>query len=373
MTVACDFIELAAPGVQTLTAYQPGKPESELRREYGLDHIIKLASNENPLGPSPQAIAAVQAELKALARYPDGNGFDLKQTLAAHHQLPAECITLGNGSNDVLELLARAFVVPQNNVIFSEHAFAVYALVTQAIGAQAHVAKAYLDDHAMPHGHDLTALGELITSQTRLIFIANPNNPTGTWLAATELQAFLDHVPAQVLVTIDEAYFEYVEDSAYASAVAWLDRYPNLIVMRTFSKAYGLAGLRIGYALSHPEVADVLNRVRQPFNVNSLALVGAQAALTDRDYLEHSRTVNRSGMGQLQAGLSDLGLRCLPSVANFLCVKIPRPGQDVFQELLPKGIIVRPIGGYGLSHFIRVTIGTEAENQAFLNALRTVL
>jgi histidinol-phosphate aminotransferase len=370
----CDFLSLAAPGVRILQPYQPGKPESELRREYGLTDIIKLASNENPLGPSPRALTAVRDALSGLARYPDGNGFELKSALSAKLGLSMAMLTLGNGSNDVLELVARAFLTPEHEAIFSEHAFAVYPIVTQAIGATARVAKAHPADHAMPHGHDPAAMLALINDYTRVVFIANPNNPTGTWLKTAELEAFLTAVPDQVIVVVDEAYGEYVDAEADCpNALRWLDRFPNLIVTRTFSKAYGLAGLRIGYAISHPQVADLLNRVREPFNVNSLALVAAAAALDDVSHLERSRAVNRAGMKQLQDACRRLGLSWLPSVGNFLCVDMGRPGREVFLELLKRGVIARPVDNYGLPRFLRISIGTEAENTRLIEALNDVL
>ena len=370
-----NFVELAAPGVQSLHPYQPGKPESELQREYGLDEIVKLASNENPLGPSPKAVAALQNCMAHLARYPDGNGFELKHVLAARHNVPADWITLGNGSNDVLELLARAFLTEQTEAIFSQHSFAVYPIATQAVGARARVARAYSANHAMPYGHDLDAFADEINDKTRLIFVANPNNPTGTWNTANEVQTFLERVPEHALVVVDEAYFEYVEDTDYITAIPWINDYPNLVVTRTFSKAYGLAGLRMGYAVSQEQIADLLNRVRQPFNVNSLAMAAALAALDDDEYLEHSRHTNQAGMLQLRGALERMGLRCLPSVANFLCVDLgqERLGVDVFNALLPHGVIVRPIANYSLPHFIRITIGTEQENNKLLRALQAVL
>ena len=372
--MTCDFLPLAAPGVRTLQAYQPGKPESELRREYGLTDIVKLASNENPLGPSPQALIAVREALNSLARYPDGNGFDLKTALSARLNTPLATLTLGNGSNDVLELAARAFLTPEHEAIFSEHAFAVYPIVTQAIGATARIAKANPPDHPMPYGHNPAAILDLINDRTRIIFIANPNNPTGTWLKTAELQTLLESVPAQIIVVMDEAYGEYVEAEADCPTVLpWLARFPNLIVTRTFSKAYGLAGLRVGYAIAHPQIADLLNRVRQPFNVNSLALVAATAALDDLDYLERSRTLNRAGMQQVQAACRRLGLTWLPSVGNFLCVNVGRPGREIFVELLKQGVIVRPVDNYGLPDFLRISIGAEAENARLIEALGTVL
>jgi histidinol-phosphate aminotransferase len=369
----CDFVDLAVPGVRTLQPYQPGKPDSEVRRAYGLTDIIKLASNENPFGPSPKAMAAVAGCLQGLARYPDGNGYELKTSLSARLGVSMESITLGNGSNDVLEIIARTFLTPDSSSVFSQYAFAVYYLVTQAIGAKPRIAQAHAMDHPMPYGHDLDAMAKQVTATTRLVFIANPNNPTGTWLGRAELQAFMTRLPEQVLVVLDEAYTEYVEDEDYPNAVAWLSQFPNLIVVRTFSKAYGLAGLRVGYAVSHPAVADLLNRVRQPFNVNIPAQVAALAALDDVDHLQCSRHLNRQGMWQLKQAFDRLGLSYLPSMGNFLCVQMDRPGFSVFQALLHRGIIVRPVDNYGLPNFLRVTVGSESENSLFIDGLEEVL
>jgi len=369
-----DFLSLAAPGVRNLQPYQPGKPESELRREYGLSDIVKLASNENPLGPSPKALAAVREALPDLARYPDGNGFELKTALSARLGVPTAALTLGNGSNDVLELVARAFLTPEHAAVFSEHAFAVYPIVTQAIGATARVAKANPPDHEMPYGHDLAAILSLIDGRTRVVFVANPNNPTGTWQKTAELEKFLESVPESVIVVVDEAYFEYVEaEMDCPNALRWLDRFPNLIVTRTFSKAYGLAGLRVGYAVTHPQVADLLNRVREPFNVNSLALTAATAALDDFEHLERSRAVNRDGMKRLLEFCRRQGLAWLPSAGNFLCVDVGRPGREVFLELLKRGVIARPVDNYGLPRFLRISIGAETENARLIEALAEVL
>ena len=372
--MTCDYFALAAPGVRSLQPYQPGKPESELRREYGLSDIVKLASNENPLGPSPRALVAVREALSDMARYPDGNGFELKTALAAKLGVSTAMLTLGNGSNDVLELAARAFLTPEYEAVFSEHAFAVYPIATQAVGATARVAKANPPDHAMPYGHDPAALLASINDRTRLMFIANPNNPTGTWLRTAELQGLLSDIPESVIVVVDEAYGEYVDPAAdCADALRWLDRFPNLIVTRTFSKAYGLAGLRVGYAISHPVVADLLNRVRQPFNVNSLALVAATVALDDVDHLQRIQALNRAGMQQLQEACRRLGLSGLPSVGNFLCVDVGRSGREVFLALLKRGVIARPVDNYGLPRFLRISIGTEAENTRLIEALTAVL
>lgn len=373
MNNTCDYIDLAVSGVRSLRPYQPGKPEDELAREYGVSDIVKLASNENPLGPPPAAVTAVRDSLQGLARYPDGGGYQLRQVLAERLAVSADTITLGNGSNDVLELLARAYLNEQTEAVFSEHAFAVYYLATQAVGAIQRIAAAQGDNQTMAYGHDLAAFSALLSDRTRIVLIANPNNPTGTWLSSDALQAFIAAVPADVLVVVDEAYFEYVDAPDYASALPLLARYDNLVVTRTFSKAYGLAGLRVGYCVSNPQVADVLNRVRQPFNVNLPALAGAVAALDDTDYLARSLTLNTAGLEQLRQGFDRLGLRYLASQANFLCVDVGRRGDQVFQALLPKGIIVRPVGNYGLPNFIRVSVGLEHENTRFLTALEQVL
>ncbi|MGF1548385.1 MAG: histidinol-phosphate transaminase [Thiotrichales bacterium] len=371
----CDWRDCAAPGVRGLQPYLPGKPIEALRRELGLDEIVKLASNENPLGPSPRALAAAQVALGDIARYPDGSGYALKQALGRHHDVAPDWVTLGNGSNDVLEMVARAFLAgPATAGAYAAHAFAVYAIAVQAVGARSQVAPALPADHpTMPFGHDLTALRRSLDDTTRVVFIANPNNPTGTWVEADALHGFLRSVPGNVIVVVDEAYLEYVEDAAFPDASRWLSEFPNLVVTRTFSKIYGLAGLRIGYALSRPEVADLLNRVRQPFNVNMPALVAAEAALTDGDHLARSRAVNSAGMGQLRAGFERMGLRALPSRGNFLCVDLNRVAQPVFDALLSRGIIVRPVGNYGMPTFLRVSIGTAAENARCLAALAEVM
>ncbi|HED18935.1 MAG TPA: histidinol-phosphate transaminase, partial [Gammaproteobacteria bacterium] len=296
------IVKLATSGVQALRPYAPGKPLTELEREYGIVDAVKLASNENPLGPSPQVLQALRSGFDDLARYPDGNGFTLKAALAGKHTVAADCITLGNGSNDVLELVARAFLSPGSSAVFSAHAFAVYPLVTQAIGAQANVAAAHDGSTGPRYGHNLDAMLKAIDADTRVVFIANPNNPTGTWLDSAALRAFVDAVPQNIIVVIDEAYFEYVSEPDYPDTMAWLPDFPNLLVTRTFSKAYGLASLRVGYGVSRSGLADVLNRVRQPFNVNSLAQAGAVAALEDEDHLHKSVRANQAGMQQLVDG-----------------------------------------------------------------------
>jgi histidinol-phosphate aminotransferase len=367
--MSCDFLALAQPGVQKLSHYVPGKPVEELARELGLNpsDIVKLASNENPLGPSPRAVQAIQAALPELTRYPDGNGFELKQALAERFDVRPAMITLGNGSNDILELITRAFVGPQHEVIFSEHAFAVYPIVTQAVGAKAVVVP------AKNWGHDLSAMADAVTPATRLVFVANPNNPTGTWITRGDLEAFLERVPEDVIVVLDEAYTEYVEASDMPSGLDYVSSRPNLLVSRTFSKAYGLAALRVGYAISDPAIADAMNRVRQPFNVNSLALAAAVAALEDVNYLGESRVLNRQGMLQLEAGFTDMGLDWIPSRGNFIAVDLRREAAPVFQALLREGVIVRPVANYGMPNHLRVTIGLKNENQRFLHALAKVL
>ncbi|MGR9087448.1 MAG: histidinol-phosphate transaminase [Gammaproteobacteria bacterium] len=358
---------LALSGVQQLNPYQPGKPIDELERELGLERIIKLASNENPLGPSKKALLAIQSEMARLALYPDGSGYRLKRALAQKFSVTENRITLGNGSNEILELVARAFVSPELEVVFSQHAFAVYPIVTQAVGAAASVVP------ALNFGHDLAAMQQKVTENTRLIFIANPNNPTGTLLPQTDLKQFLEALPETCLCVLDEAYFEFVSDRKQDDSIAWLDEHPNLIVTRTFSKAYGLAGLRIGYSFSSPEIADILNRVRQPFNNNSLALAAAEAALEDVEHLQNTIKNNTLGMQQLTEGFKNLGLSWIPSAGNFISVDLNEPAQPIYQALLRRGVIVRPIANYEMPNHLRISIGTSEENQLFLQALTDCL
>tara|TARA_R110000796_G_scaffold186168_4_gene303103 strand:+ start:33570 stop:34697 length:1128 start_codon:yes stop_codon:yes gene_type:complete len=367
--MTCDFLSLALPGVQKLSPYVPGKPVEELAREFGLraEDIVKLASNENPLGPSPKALEAIRSAFDELTRYPDGNGFLLKQALAERLGVNTSMITLGNGSNDILELITRAFVSPQHEVVFSEHAFAVYPIVTQAVGARPVVVP------ARDWGHDLDAMAAAITPATRLVFIANPNNPTGTWIERPALERFLAKVPENVIVVLDEAYTEYVETGDVPNGLDYLTQYPNLLVSRTFSKAYGLAALRVGYGICQPAIADAMNRVRQPFNVNSLAQAAALATLEDDAYLAESRRVNREGMAQLEAGFTSLGLSWIFSRGNFIAVDLGREAAPVFQGLLRQGVIVRPVANYGMPNHLRVSIGLPEENQRFLDVLGQVL
>lgn len=360
--------DLAPAYVRAIAPYQPGKPTAELARELGLDEagIVKLASNENPLGVSPRALEAIKALLEGLARYPDGNGYELKQALARKFGVGVDGIVLGNGSNDVLELAARAFLAPGLSAVYSQHAFAVYPLAVQAMGATGIVVP------ARQFGHDLEAMAAALRPDTRIVFIANPNNPTGTFVPGAALEAFIAGVSRDVLVVLDEAYNEYLQPEFRYDSMAWLQKYPNLVITRTFSKVYGLAGLRVGYALAAPAVADLMNRVRQPFNVNSLSLAAAAAALDDAAFIRASYELNCSGMKQITAGLQQLGLAYIPSHANFVTFKVPQAA-EVFQRLLRAGVIVRPIAGYGMPEHLRVSIGLALENTRFLEALRQAL
>ncbi len=362
-----DFTQLAQPGIVELSPYQPGKPIEELEREIGISGAIKLASNENPLGASPLVMAELQTRLKDIARYPDGSGFLLKNKLQQKFGLDPARVTLGNGSNDVLELLARVFLAPGLEAIVSAHAFVVYTLVTKALGASLRVIP------AKDYRQDLGATLDAVSDRTRIVFVANPNNPTGAWVSSSELLAFLSAVPSDVIVVLDEAYFEYVAAADYPNGLDIIDRYENLVVTRTFSKAYGLAGLRLGYAVSNPEIADMMNRVRQPFNVNSISMTAAMVALDDEEHVRESVALNTEGMNSLIAACEEMGLGYIPSVANFLTIDFGRPAMSVYEALLKRGIIVRPIGIYGLPNHLRVTIGLPEENAVFIAGLREVL
>ena len=359
---------LAPEYIRSLGRYVPGKPVGELAREFGLtaSNIVKLASNENPRGPSPAVRAAIAAATDEVCRYPDGDAFELKAALSARLRVSPFQLVLGNGSNDVLELVTQAFLRPGDHAVYAQHAFVVYPLATQARGATG------IEVPARDYGHDLAAMRSAITPQTRIVFIANPNNPTGTWIASEPLRAFIASVPANVLVVLDEAYNEYLEPGESAESTGWIGEHPNLIVSRTFSKAYGLAALRVGYGVMDAKVADMMNRVRQPFNVNALAQAAAVAALADTGYVDESRALNSAGMQQLRDGLRALRLTYVPSHANFLLVRVG-DGAAIYQRLLEQGVIVRPVAGYGLPEFLRVTVGLPAENRRFLDAMAAVL
>ncbi|HVN36135.1 MAG TPA: histidinol-phosphate transaminase [Casimicrobiaceae bacterium] len=365
---AVDPSLLAPEYVRNLGRYVPGKPIGELAREFGLaaSSIVKLASNENPRGPSPAVRAAIAAAAEEASRYPDGDAFELKAALSARLRVSPFQLVLGNGSNDILELATQAFLRPGDHAVYSQHAFVVYPLATQARGAKG------IEVAARDYGHDLAAMRAAITPQTRIVFVANPNNPTGTWIGPDALRAFVASVPADVLVVLDEAYNEYLDPRDRAESTAWIAEHANLVVSRTFSKAYGLAALRVGYGVMDAKVADMMNRVRQPFNVNALAQAAAVAALADPGYVEESRTLNTAGMQQLTEGLRALGVHYVPSHANFLLVRVG-DGAAVYQRLLGQGVIVRPVAGYGLPEFLRVTVGLAAENRRFLDAMSAAL
>lgn len=354
--------------IRAITPYQPGKPISELAREMGIAEasIVKLASNENPLGMSARARDAVRIALADLARYPDGGAFSLKAALCARFGVKAEQLVIGNGSNDILEIASLAFLGAGRSAVYAQHAFAVYPLATQARGARG------IEVPAKHFGHDLDAMAAAIAPDTRIVFIANPNNPTGTFIPGSEIEAFLAKVPQDVLVVLDEAYTEYLSAEQRYDAIAWVERFPNLLVSRTFSKAYGLAGLRVGYAIAHPEVADLMNRVRQPFNVSSVALAAAEAALADDEFLAQSAELNRRGMVQLTEAFGALGLEWIPSAGNFVTFKVG-DAAGVNRALLQQGVIVRPIAGYGMPHWLRVSIGLPEENERFIAALGRAL
>lgn len=370
MARASRFLDLAAPGVQALQPYVPGKPIEELERETGVAEPLKLASNENPLGPPPGALAAMQAALAGVRLYPDGSGHALKLQLAERHAVSPGQITLGNGSNDVLVLLAETFLTPDCEAIYDQYAFLVYPLAVQATNAQARVAASLPADHAaQPLGHDADAILGLCGERTRLVFVANPNNPTGTWLDDATMRRLLESLPPDALLVLDEAYAEYISEPAYPDSTRLLAEYGNLVVTRSFSKAFGLAGLRLGYAVSPPGVAELLNRVRQPFNVNTLAQVGAAAALAETEFLEQARTVNDRGRRQLTAGLRRLGIGVPELLGNFVLADLGRPSLPVYGALLREGIIVRPVANYGLPNHLRITIGLPEQNARLLDVL----
>ncbi|MDR2113279.1 MAG: histidinol-phosphate transaminase [Candidatus Accumulibacter sp.] len=352
----------ALPYVRAIAPYQPGKPITQLSRELGIpaERIVKLASNENPLGMSPKARSALEAAVNTLERYPDD--FELKAAVAAHTGLGKERIVLGNGSNDLLDIAARVFLAPGRSAVYSRHAFAVYPIASLTAGAEPIAAP------ARDFGHDLDAMRAAVRPDTRLVWIANPNNPTGTYLPHAQLEAFLRVLPGDIVVVLDEAYNEYLPVDALGDSRDWLGEFPNLVITRTFSKIYGLAGLRVGYALTSADIADLMNRVRQPFNCNNLALAAASAALDDHEFVAHSQRINRAGMEQLTSGFRRLGFEFIPSYGNFVAF---RAGDAALinEKLLRQGVIVRPIAGYGMPEWLRVTVGAEAENRRFLQAL----
>lgn len=363
------FEQLAAHGVRGLHPYVPGKPNDELEREYGISDSLKLASNENPLGPPATAVDAIRYELGGLGLYPDGSGFHLKNAIARHCNVDADRVTLGNGSNEILVLLAEAFLAPGTEAIYDQFSFAIYRLVVQATDATPRAAASHPPSHAQPRGHDLDAMRALINAHTRLVFVANPNNPTGTWVTHDELHAFMRGVPDTTIVVVDEAYGEYVTRDDYPQTLQWLAEFPNLVITRTFSKIYGLAGLRVGYSISHPDIAELLNRVRAPFNVNSLALSAARAALDDDEHVQTSRRVNDAGIDFLTSQLTGFGFDVTPSIGNFVLADVGQPAGPTCEALLRAGIIVRPVANYGLPNHLRITVGLPEQNQRLVAVL----
>jgi histidinol-phosphate aminotransferase len=359
--------------VSALQPYIPGKPIDDLVREFGLkpEQVVKLASNENPLGMPASAKRAIEQALGQLGRYPDPGGYALKQAIASQFNVPIEWVTLGNGSNDILELVSLALLVPGDAVVYAQYSFSVYRIATQARGAR------HIVVSACEYGHDLDAMFDAIDDQTRLVFVANPNNPTGTFLPAAAIERFMQRVQAsfgeRVTVVLDEAYNEYIDPEMRVDSVALVKKFSNVVVSRSFSKAYGLAGLRVGYGVSQPPLTNLMARVRQPFNVNALAQAAAIAALHDEDFLRQSAAVNATGKLQLENGFKALGLPYVPSYANFVLVQVGAKALDINQALLKRGVIVRPVGADGLPEWLRVSVGLETENAIFLEALTHVL
>ncbi|MFO8057427.1 MAG: histidinol-phosphate transaminase [bacterium] len=360
--------ELVADYIKRLIPYVPGKPIEDLERELGIKDSIKIASNENPLGPSPKALEAIQKTLNNLNRYPDGNATTFKNKLAEKLGVSTDMIITGNGSNEVLELLAATFMKPGDHAVVSEHAFVVYDLAVDSRGFEKTVVPA-----GKNFSHDLKGMAGAVKDNTKLLFIANPNNPTGTYSNRQEMDELLESIPAEVIVVVDEAYFEYVEKDDYPDAVEMVKQGANVVACRTFSKLYGLAGIRMGYGIMKPEMADYMNRVRQPFNTNMPAQAAAEAALDDTDFLNKVLDINRKGMAYLEKELQRLDIEYIPSVANFLIFKSPQDPEELYQKLLRKGVIVRPMKGYKLPDYLRVTVGLEEENQRFIQSLEELL
>lgn len=355
--------------IKGLSPYQPGKPISDLKREYGLSDVIKLASNENPLGPSPLAINAIKQELTKTNFYPDGSGFDLKEKISELKNINTDQITLGNGSDDIFNFILRVFVSERDEVMVSEYGFAAYAIATRVIGADLNVVS------SKNWGHDLELMADSITERTKVIFIANPNNPTGTYNKNEEILSFLKKIPKHVVVVIDQAYHEYMlhEGDKYHDAAVYLNKFPNLIVTYTFSKAYGLAGLRIGYSLSSAETADLLNRVRLPFNVNSIGLIAATAALDDEEHIVNTVELNKRSLAFISEELSKLGLQYISLVGNFVTVDMGINAAPIYKAMLKRGVIVRPLSAYGLPGFLRISTGLSEQNHRCIEVLSNLI
>jgi histidinol-phosphate aminotransferase len=354
------------PHIASLPVYQPGRPIEEVARELGIpaDEIIKVASNENPLGPSPKALDAMKAYLPKLHLYPDGSAFRLKQKLAAALGLPPEMVILGNGSNELIEFVGHVLMGPGATIVVSEYCFAIYPIIAKMFGA------AMVTVPAKNFGHDLSAMVKAIDRSTSVVFVANPNNPTGTCAPASEVLSFVESIPKDVLIVMDEAYIEFVDSPA--NLITHLRQgYPNLFLMRTFSKIHGLAGLRLGYGMGHPDLIRALEKIRQPFNVNSLIQEGAIAALDDADHVTRTKSNNKQGLEYLCSECHRMGIEYVPSAANFFLAKV-KDGQKVFAEMQRHGVITRPMGGYGLPEYIRISVGTPEENQKTIRALDVV-
>ncbi|NLN19761.1 MAG: histidinol-phosphate transaminase [Firmicutes bacterium] len=355
------------PAIERITPYVPGKPIAEVQEEYGLENIIKLASNENPLGPSPLAMEALKEAISGVHIYPDGAARDLRNAIAKKYGVSSDEVFVGNGSDEIIKLLAEAFLLPDDEVIFADATFSEYAYATRLMGAREVVVP------VREETHDLTAMAERITERTKIVFICNPNNPTGTYVNAEAVDAFLEKVPEGVLVVLDEAYVEYVDAADFPNAIDLICQGRLVATMRTFSKIYGLAGLRVGYIIAPRDVVALLNRVKEPFNVNLLAQKAALAALDDTEHLERSRETNSQGKAYLYAAFADMGLRYCPTQANFIFVDIGRPCRPVYERLLQEGVIVRTGDIFDRPTFLRVTIGTQEENERFIAALRRAL
>ncbi|HWO41118.1 MAG TPA: histidinol-phosphate transaminase [Candidatus Eisenbacteria bacterium] len=352
--------------IRTLVPYVPGKPIEEVEREYGIAGSAKLASNENPLGPSPRALQAIREKLELLHLYPDGDCFYLRRGLADHLGVKPEQLIFGNGSNEIIELAARTFMRPGDEAVMARQAFIVYKLIVQAIGGVRR--EIPLTDFT----HDLDAMARAITPRTRMVFLANPNNPTGTIYRRAAWERFLERVPPAVLIVADEAYFEYVGVADYPDSLRYQDGERTILTVRTFSKLYGLAGLRIGYGVGPEEIIALMQRVRQPFNVNAPAQWGAMAALGDQDHVRRSLAANEEGLAYLRGELDRLRLVYVPSHANFLLVRVG-DGEKIFKQLLARGIIVRPMAAYELPEYVRVTVGTMPENRRFIHGLEAIV
>lgn len=362
-----NLMKLANPNIFDVQPYLPGKPVLECQREFGLTHFIKLSCNENPVGASPKVAKAIVESLSSISLYPDTQGYELRKLLAQKYDMAFDNVLVGNGSEEILQMLLQVFIIPGQEVIFGQYSFMGYEILSKAVGA--HVKKSLMPNWKI----DFDEILKIITPQTKMILLANPNNPTGTYFNEHEFKQFLSKVPSNILVVCDEAYYEYIKKEDYPQTHQWLSDYPNLIITRSFSKAYGLAGLRVGYMMAHEDITALVNRIRQPFNVNTLAQTAAIAALQDEAFMQRSVEINAASREQLYEKLTDLGLTYIPSEANFIMIHVNTDAYAVYEALLRKGIIIRPMRYYHLQHYIRVSIGTEEDNRAFVEALAQIL